>query len=127
MAFKYMTGETCGNGQVLSFIADDTNISANDIVQLGTGLCVEITILGAVTTANPTVTISTIYADCNSCLSPISANTEQVITYFLNSDINNGDDTVRTFTPPHPVWLNGQNHSVSQLNMVTLGGNGLNS
>ena len=127
MAFKFMTGTTCGNGEVLSFIADDTGIMSGDFCQLGTGLCVEITDIGAVTTDNPTVTLVQTYATCNDCLAPISANTEQVITFYLNSNINNGTDTANTFVPPHPIWTNGQNHAVSQQNMVTLGGNGLNS
>jgi hypothetical protein len=28
---------------------------------------------------------------------------------------------------PHPVWTDGYNNSITQLNMVTIGGNGLNN
>lgn len=129
MAFKYMTGTTCGNGQVTTFIADDAGVSVNDFFQLDSGLCVQITAVGSSTTdVNGLVYLVKEYASCAACLAPISANTEQVITYLLNSEISSGTPpTVKTFTPPHPVWTNNQNHSVSQQNMITLGGNGLNS
>jgi hypothetical protein len=129
MAFRNMTGTTCGNGQVITFIASDAGVSVNDYFQLSTGLCVQITAVNTGTTeSNVTATLVQEYASCAACLAPISANTEQVITYLLNSEISSGTPpTVKTFTPPHPVWTNGQNHAVVQLNMVTLGGNGLNS
>ena len=74
-----------------------------------------------------TATLVQEYASCAACLAPITANTEQVIGYYLNSDINNGTADGKTFIPPHPVWTNNQNHAVVQANMITLGGNGLNS
>jgi hypothetical protein len=128
MAFRYMTGTTCGNGQVNTFIADDAGVSANDFFQLDSGLCVQITAIGSGTTdVNGLVYLVKEYASCAACLAPISANTAQSISVYLNSSINNGSTTATTFNPPNPVWTNNQNHAVSQLNMVTLGGNGLNS
>jgi DNA-binding beta-propeller fold protein YncE len=52
---------------------------------------------------------------------PRSANTEVFICipdcYFTGST---------AVTPPHPVWTDGYGTPVTQLNMVTIGGNGLN-
>ena len=128
MAFRYMTGTTCGNGQTITFIANDAGVTANDFFQLDSGVCVQITTIGSGTTdVNGLVYLVQEYASCAACLAPISANTEQVIGYYLNSDLSNGVVSGRTFNPPHPVWTNNQNHAVSQLNMITLGGNGLNS
>ena len=98
-----MTGTTCGNGEVLTFIADDSGVSASTFYQLSTGLCIQITAVNtAYTETNNTVSLVKQYANCAACLAPISANTEQVIGFYLNSDINNGDDTGKTFVPPHP-------------------------
>ena len=127
MAIKYMTGETCGNGEIFSFIADDTNVTAGDFYQLGSGLCVEITDIGDLINSNPTVILVQEYASCADCLAPITANTRSDIPIYLNSEINNGGDSAISYSPPNPVWTNGQNHAVVQANMVTLGGNGLNS
>ena len=123
-----MTGTTCGNGQVITFIAEGAGVSASTYYQLSTGLCIQITAINTATTeSNATETLVQSYASCAACLAPITANTEQVITYLLNSDINAGTVSVKTFTPPHPVWTNNQGHAVVQANMITIGGNGLNS
>jgi hypothetical protein len=128
MAFRNMTGTTCGNGQVITFIAEDGIASASTFYQLSTGVCIQLnTINTASTQTYNTDYLVQSYASCAACLAPISANTEQVIGYYLNSDLSSGVVSGKTFTPPHPVWTNNQNHAVSQLNMITLGGNGLNS
>ena len=128
MAFRNMTGTTCGNGQVLTLIADDSGVSVNDFFQLDTGLCIQITGLNTgVTETNNTNYFVKEYASCNACLAAITANTRSDIPIYLNSDINNGDISPISYTPPSPVWTNNQNHAVVQANMVTLGGNGLNS
>ena len=50
-----------------------------------------------------------------------SANTEVIICEIC-------DGTAVEITPPHPIWTDGQNKVVIQLNAITLGGvNGLNS
>ena len=64
------------------------------------------------------------FEDCDECAQPFSANTGG----------NNGEvcvidcsgNTV-TVTPPHPVYTNGQNQAIVQINAITIGGNGLNS
>jgi hypothetical protein len=128
MAFRNMTGTTCSpSGVTITFVADDTGASVNDVFQLSDGRCVTLISSGATTTEKPTVNLSIKFASCAACLAPYSSNTEQVITYILNSDISNGTPTIRTFVPPHPVWTDNQNHGVVQMNAITIGGNGLNS
>ena len=127
MAFKFMTGTTCSPSGTITFVADDTGVSANDFFQLSTGVCIQVTNIGATTTQQPTVNLAIEFASCAACLAPYSSNTEQVITYILNSDISNGTPTIRTFVPPHPVWTDNQSHGVVQMNAITIGGNGLNS
>ena len=128
MANRLMTGTTCSTGQVITFVASDTGVLPNDFFQLSDGRCIQITATGATTTGSVTVTLAIEFASCAACLAPYSSNTEQVITYLLNSDISSGTSpTVRTFVPPHPVWTDNQSHGVVQMNAITIGGNGLNS
>lgn len=50
-----------------------------------------------------------------------SANTEYVVCQICSG-------TTSTVVPPHPIWTNGQNQPIIQMNAVTLGGvNGLNN
>ena len=39
----------------------------------------------------------------------------------------NCSGSTETITPPHPVYTDGFGNSVTQLNAVVIGGNGLNS
>jgi hypothetical protein len=70
------------------------------------------------------------YVDCNQCtvLSlPQSANTEVFVCEYICVTGGTGSSVV-VVTPPHPQYSNTQGNSVTQLNMITLGGfNGLNS
>ena len=59
--------------------------------------------------------------------SPISANTAQDICFYCMSDINNGEVVIYTITPPRPSWTNNYGTEVIELNMITIGGNGLNA
>lgn len=56
---------------------------------------------------------------------PRSANTEVIICQEI-CDLSGGTTTTQ-ITPPHPVWTDGYGTPVTQLNMVVIGGNGLNS
>jgi hypothetical protein len=50
-----------------------------------------------------------------------SANTEVIICEICSG-------STQEIIPPHPIWTDGQNNVVIQLNAITLGGiNGLNS
>lgn len=56
---------------------------------------------------------------------PRSANTETIFCEEICADPIN---TVIQSVPPHPVWTDNYGTSVTQLNMVVLGGpNGLNN
>lgn len=69
-------------------------------------------------------TISGPYSDCN-CQPPRSANTE--VDMCLEICTPDGNTVVST-SPPHPEWTDGYGTQVTQLNMITLGGqNGLNN
>ena len=122
-----MTGTTCSNGIVITFIASDNGVSLNDFFQLSTGECIQITATGSTTNESATKQLAIEFASCAACLAPYSANTLQTICYLCNSDINSGTATWNTYNPPHPNWTTNQNHTVSQMNAVTIGGNGLNS
>ena len=72
--------------------------------------------------------VSGSFTDCT-CTGniPRSANTEVLVCEICN-DFTTGDITLNQITPPHPVWTDGYGTSVTQLNMITLGGvDGLNS
>ena len=53
-------------------------------------------------------------------LGPLSANTEITICQELC------DQSVTSITPIHPTWSNEYGKDVLQMNMVLIGGNGLN-
>ena len=55
-----------------------------------------------------------------------SANTEYTVCVIC-CDCGSTGSTITQVSPPHPVWTDGYGVSVTQLNMITLGGNGLNS
>lgn len=124
MANRLMTGTTCTTGEVLTFIANDTNVSVNDFFQLATGLCIQITATGSTTNAEVTQTLVLEFASCSACTTSYSASTGG------NSGVvcqTNCSGTTFTINPLHPVWTDNQNHSVVQINAVTIGGNGLNA
>ena len=53
-------------------------------------------------------------------LAPLSANTENTVCQELC------DQSVISITPQHPTWTNEYGKEVVQMNMVLIGGNGLN-
>lgn len=119
-----VTATTCDGYSQLIILPGDVEFSESSIYQLPNGQCVSL-ISGETTTfyANSMI-IAGPFEDCDECAQPFSANTGG----------NNGEvcvidcsgNTV-TVTPPHPVYTNGQNQAIVQLNAITLGGNGLNS
>lgn len=67
------------------------------------------------------------YEFCIACYSeiPRSAGTE---TFLCEQICTTGGTTVVSVTPPHPVWTDGYGATVTQNNMITLGGpDGLNA
>jgi DNA-binding beta-propeller fold protein YncE len=57
---------------------------------------------------------------------PRSANTESTVCEIC-CDCGATGSTINIITPPHPVWTDGYGTPVTQLNMIVIGGNGLNS
>jgi hypothetical protein len=53
-----------------------------------------------------------------------SANTE---TFLCEQICTESGTTVVSVAAPHPVWTDGYGTAVTQMNMITIGGNGLNS
>jgi hypothetical protein len=59
-------------------------------------------------------------------MSEISSNTESKICVIVCTPDAPYTDVVQV-SPPHPYWTNTTGGTVVQMNMVTLGGDGLNS
>jgi hypothetical protein len=63
---------------------------------------------------------------CEVCFNflPTSAGTENNLCQEV---CTSGGTTVVTINPPHPIWTNLYGANVTELSMVTIGGNGLNA
>jgi hypothetical protein len=127
MANRYFTGTTCGSSSVITFIADDTIITANalnKIYQLGDGTCITLTASGATTTINSTKGVFYgPYSSCTECITPVNSAGVTSINC-----VDCGTGTVTASTMPHAVYTNSQNRAISQNNTVAIGGpNGLNN
>jgi hypothetical protein len=128
MANRYFTGTTCGLGNPITFIADDTTILANalnKIYQLGDGTCITLTASGVTTTiiADKGIFYGP-YSSCTQCITPVNS------AGVLANNCVSCDNmvTVTATTLPHAIYTNGQNRAISQSNTVSIGGyNGLNN
>jgi hypothetical protein len=61
---------------------------------------------------------------CDECAEPIIANNGGNGGLVCEDNCSGGTFTI---VPPHPVYTNGQNQAIVQLNAITIGGNGLNA
>ena len=119
-----VTATTCDGYSQLIILPGDVVFDERKIYQLPNGQCVTLTSGETVSFYADSMIIAGPFDDCDECAQPFIANTGG----------NNGDvcvidcsgNTV-TVTPPHPVYTNGQNQAIVQLNAITIGGNGLNS
>jgi len=96
----------------------------NYSVKDGFGRCYQISNLCPLPLGEEGFTPASFYLGCLFCepgIPPRSANTE---TFICIPDCEFTGSTA--VTPPHPVWTDGYGTAVTQLNMVTIGGNGLN-
>jgi hypothetical protein len=128
MANRLFTGTSCGDSSVITFIADDTILTANTlnkIYQLGDGTCITLTASGATTSLDTTKLIAYgPYSSCTLCITPV--NSAGITSVICNTC--DGGSTFTATTAPHAVYTNGFNRAISQNNTVTLGGpNGYNS
>jgi hypothetical protein len=119
-----VTATTCDGYSQLIILAEGVEFDESKIYQLPTGQCVSLTSGDTTTQYANSMIIAGPFEDCDECAEPFIANTGG----------NNGEvcvidcsgNTV-TVTPPHPVYTNGQNQAIVQLNAITIGGNGLNA
>ena len=119
-----VTATTCDGYSQLIILPGDVEFDESKFYQLPTGQCVTLTSGNTVGFYANSMIIAGPFEDCDECAQPFSANTGG----------NNGEvcvidcsgNTV-TVTPPHPVYTNGQNQAIVQINAITIGGNGLNS
>ena len=85
-----------------------------------------------VITANPNYQVDSgegPFQNCEECPDsdiPRSANTESTVCVIC-CDCGATGSTINIITPPHPQWTDQYGTQVTQLNMITIGGNGLNS
>jgi hypothetical protein len=68
------------------------------------------------------------FDNCSQCGNniPKSANTESTVCVIC-CDCGATGSTTNIIVPPHPIWTDGYGNVVTQMNMITIGGNGLNS
>jgi hypothetical protein len=125
--------EECSSSDeyIVGFDSRITNPTTGETYSFSDELTGE-TICGKVireTTDETTYSAITQYDDCYECNgdTPRSAGTEYEICEIC-CDCGSTGTTINLLTPPHPVYTDGYNTPVTQLNMVVLGGpNGLNS
>lgn len=124
MANRFMTGSTCGNDEIITFIADDTNAEIDKIYQLSDGRCITLTSTGETTTQLQTDWFPYgPFETCDECLAPFSASTGGVngeVCIICN-------DQPEKITPPKPTYTNEYGKAVEQINAIVIGGNGLNA
>ena len=119
-----VTAISCDGYSQLIILAEGVEFDESKVYQLPTGQCVSLTSGDTVSFYPNSMIIAGPFDTCNECAEPTIA----------DNGGNDGDvcvidcsgNTV-TVTPPHPVYTNGQNQAIVQLNAVTLGGNGLNA
>lgn len=124
---KIVTGTTCGDNETIILILEySTRIDTSKIYQIPDGRCVSFSSTGETTTSqiNSYITYGA-YDNCDECYKPLSANTESYACVIC-CPCESGS-TVNQQSLPHPIYSNGQNKGVEQLNAVTIGGNGLNA
>lgn len=104
----------------------------NGVISDRNGVCYQVVNACPIDNNNPTFDISNFYynqAFCRAAFQPDtarSANTEVTVCEQI-CDLSGGTIAVQVI-PPHPIYTDGYNTPVTQLNMISLGGmNGLNS
>jgi hypothetical protein len=87
--------------------------------------CFEFLELDYNTPSNVTLAQHTLFGTCENC-PPRSANTETTVCVIC-CDCGATGSTTNIIVPPHPIWTDGYGNVTIQMNMITIGGNGLNS
>lgn len=119
-----VTATTCDGHTRLIILPGDVEFDESKFYQLPTGECVSLTSGDTVSFyANSMISYGP-FDTCDECVEPIIANNGGNGGEVCQDDCNGNTFTI---TPPHPVYTNGQNKAIVQLNAITIGGNGLNA
>ena len=119
-----VTATTCDGYSQLIILAGGIEFDESKFYQLPTGQCVTLTSGDTVPFyANSMISYGP-FDTCDECVEPIIANDGGNRGVVCEDDCNGGNILI---DPPHPVYTNGQNKAIVQLNAITIGGNGLNS
>ena len=119
MANINVTATTCDGYSQLIILAD-TGFDESKIYQLPTGQCVSLTSGDTVSFYANSMIIAGPFDDCDECAQPFIANTGGNGGLVCEDNCSGGTFTI---VPPHPVYTNGQNQAIVQLNAITIGGN----
>jgi len=87
--------------------------------------CFEFIELDYLNPSNVNLVQHTLFGTCENC-PPRSANTETTVCVIC-CDCGATGSTTNIVVPQHPVWTDGYGNVTIQMNMITIGGNGLNS
>jgi hypothetical protein len=119
-----VTATTCDGYSQLIILPGYVEFDESKFYQLPTGQCVTLTSGDTVPFyANSLISYGP-FDTCDECVEPIIANDGGNNGVVCQDNCSGGTFTI---VPPHPVYTNGQNKAIVQLNAITLGGNGLNS
>lgn len=119
-----VTATTCGEGTTQVIIIPTGETDFSKIYQLPSGYCVTLTSGETTTQLANSMLVYGPFETCDECITPFSANTGGNGGLVCEDDCNGGNILI---DPPRPVYTNGQNKAIVQLNAITIGGNGLNS
>lgn len=119
-----VTATTCDGHSQLIILPGNVEFDESKFYQLPTGQCVSLTSGNTVGFYADSMITAGPFDDCDECVEPTIANIGGNNGEICQDDCSGN---TRTITPPHPVYTNGQNQAIVQLNAVTLGGNGLNA
>lgn len=120
-----ITATTCDGYSQILILPEDTEFNKSFFYQLPSGECVSIDDDNERTTQFPnTMLVYGPFNTCDECGEPLIANDGGNNGLVCEDNCSGGTFTIN---PPHPVYSNGQNKPIVQLNAVLLGGNGLNA
>jgi hypothetical protein len=119
-----VTATTCGGDSQLIILPGNVGFDESKFYQLPTGECVSLTSGDTVSFYANSMILAGPFDTCDECAEPIIANNGGNRGLVCEDNCSGGTFTI---VPPHPVYTNGQNQAIVQLNAITIGGNGLNS
>jgi hypothetical protein len=119
-----VTATTCDGYSQLIILPGNVEFDESKFYQLPTGQCVSLISGDTVSFYPNSMLVYGPFDTCDECAEPIIANTGGNNGEVCEDNCSGGTFTIE---PPHPVYTNGQNKAIVQLNAITIGGNGLNA